>query len=145
MTIFNRIELLTYLTCHLPPPLKIELFYLFHISPKPLEGTVPLTLPWLRTWEISTRKLERAPGKRPLRPSELVRKLKRHLNIAQVSINGIVYILEDKYPNIHNLATSQNYTVELNEQETVNNQIKNSIGHLFNDALAFADKKKTEI
>ena len=88
------------------------------------------------------KEARKSTGKRPLRPSELVRKLKKHFNITQVHINGIVYILENKYPNIHNIATSLNSSVQLNKKKTVNDHIKYSIGHLFNDALAFADTKK---
>ena len=88
------------------------------------------------------KEARKSTGKRPLRPSELVRKLKKHFNITQVHINGIVYILENKYPNIHNIATSLNSSAQLNKKKTVNDQIKYSIYHLFNDALEFADTKK---
>ena len=79
----------------------------------------------------------------PTGKKSLVRKLKKHFNITQVAINGIVYILENKYPNIQKLAKSLDESIELNKKKTVNDQIKNSIGHLFNDALAFSDTKKT--
>jgi hypothetical protein len=84
------------------------------------------------------KEAQKSSGKRPFRPSELVRKLKKHFNITQVAINGIVYILKNKYPKIQKLAKSLDDSMELNK----NDRIKNSIGHLFNDALAFSGTKK---
>ncbi|CAB3980263.1 Hypothetical predicted protein [Paramuricea clavata] len=88
------------------------------------------------------KEARKSSGKRPFRPSELVRKLKKHFNITQVAINGIVYILENKYPKIQKLAKSLDDSMELNKKKSVNDHIKNSIGHLFNDALAFSGTKK---
>ena len=88
------------------------------------------------------KEARKSSGKRPFRPSELVRKLKKHFNITQVAINGIVFILENRYPKIQKLAKSLDDSMELNKQKSVNDHIKNSIGHLFNDALAFSGTKK---
>ena len=88
------------------------------------------------------RESRKSSGKRRLRPSELIRKLVKYFNISQITVHGMVYILENKYPNIQKLVKSLNDNVELNKKKCVNDQVRSSIGHLFSNALAFTDTKK---
>lgn len=81
-------------------------------------------------------------AKRRLCSSEVLQKLKKYFNVVEIDICGTAYIVENKYPNINELATTLESNLKSTARKNMNDHIKNKIGSHFKSALTFSDTKK---